>query len=178
MNPLRLLSIITLLSFSGSMVNCGRQHTTNQMNQSQPASRGVQPLYQMMLEWAVLNQQLPGRTSKIAFPDRNLIKDVPVIRVSSENVPSDVKLSLPNKQIQILSEEGLQKLADETGDFLAFRFSELNLSDGSAELGLNLNWILPKNSQKGVLSGGGTRILFRFQDGTWTFQKQGGFWIP
>ena len=39
------------------------------------------PLFQQMLEWAVLARPLPGQPGRIVFPDRQLIKDASPIRV-------------------------------------------------------------------------------------------------
>lgn len=162
---------------SGLMVSCSQQGFATQTDKSGTGIKDVRALYQIMLEWAVLNKPLPGQSAAVVFPDHNLIKDDPVIWISSENLSSGVKFSLPNKQIQVLPEEELQKIADEEGDFLAFCFSELKTFEEFAELGLELRWFLSQSSQLAPLSGGGTRIRFRWQDGEWKFEKLLGMWI-
>lgn len=135
------------------------------------------PLYQIILEWAVLNTPLPRQASPVFFPDRKLLQEAAVIRVGKENLPPDVKLSLPDKPVQILSEEELQRLADRTGELPALRFTELKASDGVAELGLDLVWFVRKDAQALPLSGGGVRLRFRWQDEAWKFEKRQGLRI-
>jgi hypothetical protein len=135
------------------------------------AEKDANLLYQIMLEWAVLNKPLPGQTEEIAFPDRGLIQDTPVIYVSTDNLPSDVRLSLPDKTIQVLPEEELQKIADQERQFPAFRFTELKAAEDAAELGLDLVWFVPEKAQVFPLSGGGVQMRFRWQEGSWKFEK-------
>lgn len=155
--------------------------------QNLPASAGAgvpsapekdpRPLYQTMLEWAVVNTALPGQTSSVFFPDRHLFQNQPVIRVSRENLPADVKLSLPNKPVQVSSEDELQKLAEREGQFPALRFTELKAAEDTAELGLDLVWLVPQKADILPLSGGGVRLRFRWQEGAWKFERSRGLRI-
>ncbi len=143
-----------------------------------PASlRTAGALFQQMLEWAVLARPLPGQPGRIVFPDRQLIKDASPIRVSSENLPPGVRLSLPGRKIEVLPEARLEKMAEEAGKFPAFRFSKVMIIGEFAELGLELRWFLRKPSGAAPLSGGGVRIRFRWQGGEWRFEKRLGMWI-
>ncbi|MCR4319149.1 MAG: hypothetical protein NUV74_02290 [Candidatus Brocadiaceae bacterium] len=161
----------------GLRVSFSQQAFATQTGKSETEIKDVRVLYQSMLEWAVLNKPLPGQSSGTTFPDYNLIKDATVIRVSSRNLPSEVKLSLPNRQIHVLSEEKLQKNAAENGDFFAFYFGKLETIGEFAELDLELRWFTSKSSHAALLSGGGTRIRFRWQEGKWRFEKLLGMWI-
>lgn len=130
-----------------------------------------------MLEWAVVGKPLPGQPARLAFPDHDLIKDAPVIRVSNKNLPPDLQLFLPSRRIEILPEERLERLAEATGEFPAFRFGEVKTFGEFADVELALRWYTPKDPKVVPLSGGGVRIRFRWQEGGWKFDKSLGMWI-
>jgi hypothetical protein len=130
-----------------------------------------------MLEWAVLAKPLPGQPGRIAFPDRYLVKDASLIRVSSENLPPGVRLSLPGRQIEVLPDAKLAQMAKEIGKFPVLRFGKVKISGEFAELGLELRWFPGERPRVVPLSGGGVRIRFRWQGGQWRFEKRLGMWI-
>ena len=144
---------------------------------AESVQRDVRALYQPMLEWAVLAKPRPGQPGRIIFPDRYLFKDASLIRVSSENLPPEVRLSLPSREIEVLPEAKLQQMAEEVGKFPVLRFSKVKTFGEFAELGVELRWYLGKPSRIVPLSGGGVRIRFRRKGGTWKFEKRLGMWI-
>ena len=135
------------------------------------------PLYQMLLEWAVLETPLPGQTRPLFFPERDLLKEASVIRVVKGSVPSGVTLSLPDKRVQVLSEQELQGLADREGELHALQFTPLMDRPEGAEIGLDLVWFVRKDSPVLPLSGGGVRLLFRWHEGAWKFERSRGLRI-
>ncbi len=165
------------LGLVGLVVSASYLSSAPQPGIAGTVQKDVKALYQLMLEWAVLAKPLPGQSARIAFPDHHLIKDASLIRVSSKNLPPEVHLSLPHRQIQVLAEETLEQMADEVGEFPAFHFSEVKIFEEFAELGLELRWFLSKSSQVVPLSGGGVRIRFRWQGGQWRFEKRFSMWI-
>lgn len=168
---LRGLAVLGLLAF------CGLPGAAPRSAMAGSVQVDVRALYQPMLEWAVLAKPLPFQPGRIIFPDRYLFKDASLIRVSSENLPPGVRLSLPGRQIEVLPDAKLERMAEEIGKFPVLRFSKVKTFEEFAELGLELWWFLGKGSRVVPLSGGGVRIRFRWQGGQWRFEKHLGMRI-
>ncbi len=170
------MHVLRGLAFLGLLV-CSSPAAASPSGVAGAVQADVRPLYQLMLEWAVLAKPLPGGVGQVVFPDRYLIKDTSLIRVSSENLPPGLRLTLPSRQIQILPEKKLKQIAAEAGKFPALFFSKVKTFEAFAELGVELRWYLGKPSRTVPLSGGGVRIRFRWKGGTWKFEKRLGMWI-
>lgn len=131
----------------------------------------TRPLYQMLLEWAVLDNPLPAQTGELHFPDRQLLLDRQAIRLSTENLPKGLALSLPGKALERLDPRQLQDLAEKDGSLPALQFGELKTVEGDTELGVDLVWFVPRASAQVPLSGGGVRLRFQWLEGGWRLAK-------
>lgn len=169
-----LLLFLVALSLSTS---CERRDTSGQPTGPGDRAKDTPALYQLVLEWAVLNKPLPGQTADLPFPDRNLLQDRQTVRLSQSGLPRGITLSLPDMGVQVLSENELQKQAEQSGRFPALRFGELVVSGDEVELELEMVWFVPKRSRELPLSGGGVTLRLHWQDGAWRVQGLQGLRI-
>ncbi|MSQ12718.1 MAG: hypothetical protein EXR47_00960 [Dehalococcoidia bacterium] len=116
--------------------SCEGRGTSSQQAGNGDGAKDPPALYQLVLEWAVLNKPLPSQTADLPFPNRNLLQDRQTVRLSQSGLPRGVTLSLPDRDVQVLSEDELQKQAERSGRFPARRFGELVVSGDEVELEL------------------------------------------
>ena len=71
----------------------------------------------------------------------------------------------------------LSDIADKKGDFVYIQLGHMTINNDKASIGISTNWMLPSNSKRLVLSGGGYIADFQKIDGKWTFIKKHNEWI-
>ncbi len=110
-------------------------------------------LIHLTLERALVAKEIPDYGLLTAEQDD--------IVLSTENIPAALVPELPGITLILLTPEQIQSLANEKGDFLYLRFSEITaLSDTQARVALDNTWMRAEDSQTMYLSGGGFVMEF------------------
>jgi hypothetical protein len=88
------------------------------------------------------------------------------------NVISDVRFCLKTK-------EELQKIADESIDFIHLSLGSIDIKENSATIGISTNWISSNKTAKKRFyqSGGGYILIFEKVNGEWKYVKTLESWI-
>ena len=102
-------------------------------------------------------------------------KDNKII-LSTENIKKEWLTTKEKQELNLMEQSEIQRLADNTGDFLYLKFSELKVKGKCVSVSLDNIWAIGKNSGKGYLSGGGVTYEFRKIDNRWVKKYVTG-WI-
>lgn len=126
-------------------------------------------LIYLTLERALVAKEIPDYELLTAEQD--------AIVLSTENIPTALVPELPGITLVLLTPEQIQSLANEKGDFLYLRFSEITpLSDTQARVVLDNTWMRAEDSQTTYLSGGGFVMEFTKTATGWIGEVTGA-WI-
>lgn len=87
--------------------------------------------------------------------------------LSTKNIKPDWITDTAKWKIKLLTQNQVQRKADNEGDFLYMSFRELNVKGGCVVVDFDYTWAVGKNSGFGYLSGGGFTMEFRKQAGSW-----------
>lgn len=97
-------------------------------------------IVRLSLEWALVDKKIPDH--------RLFFLEMENIILSEENIEAGVLLQMPGVNLTLLHPEEIQKKADEEGDFLYLRFSQLEVSNSEAKVSLDSIWAAGKDSKE------------------------------
>ena len=131
----------------------------------------INQLLNIMLNTILNNSPYPGQDAQNTyFPDIELVQKNPEVIVSDENLASACCFEVPGYTICVIPQDNLHSRAAEEGDYPYLALTEVQLSDYSVVLTLQLKWAISEASQKMgkyYFSGGGVKVKFILQDGEW-----------
>ena len=114
-------------------------------------------LAELALQWAVDG----------GLADFTRVKDPAKLLVSTANLGPKMVLKLPGRSVSILSPARLQAQADNSGDFLYFRFGPFRRDQQGTRVTLSLAWAVSTHSSTLYLSGAGATLHFEKHAGKW-----------
>ncbi|MFZ3130616.1 MAG: hypothetical protein WA125_05795 [Desulfosporosinus sp.] len=122
------------------------------------------------------------RTLEIALvekklPDYELLNKEDSITLSLENIDPETIPKIPGVNFIVLSPELIQEKANNEGDVLYLRFSNLKVHFLQSSVSLDNSWATAVKSKKGYLSGGGFTIWFFNVLGNWINSPIISAWI-
>ena len=178
---------ITFLILILSMFSCAKKiYTSNEYFNCNNISDFNADTDKKQLIYTILERAV---VSKKDIADYHLISDKNKVYVSDIAYskffggierPSEIpieKSEVPNKinnvKFCIKSKPELQKIADETGNFLYLTLGNIEIKENTAKIGVMTSWsVSEKNKRKMVMmSGGGYVWEFEKKDGNWIFIK-------
>lgn len=99
--------------------------------------------------------------------------DIQEFQFEDSEIPAEIK----DVRYCLKSQDELQKIANETSDFVYLTFGNIEFTEDLAQIGLATGWQSQTNSKKMYLSGGGYVLQYKKVDGKWVFDKILKSWI-
>jgi hypothetical protein len=167
---------------------CNRPfYTNNKFFDCKPNSNFVADTDKKILITKILNRAVIEQKD---VPSYDLIEDKTKIYISEIYYPdfwnskeklvlkkSEIPIQIGNVRFCIKSEAELQKIADQTSDFLYLNLIDIRIEGDTATVGLTLFWQSQTDSKIVYLSGGGLICQYIKVNREWIYDKNLRHWM-
>ncbi len=141
--------------------------------QEKPPVQEISAALETLLQWAILGEPLAGAPERGQFlGDLRGLSDHETIVLFGDNLPPGLDISLPGKEVLLLTRQQAHERADAEGDYFGIQLDEPRVASGFAEITLHAIRVAPAWGRTWGLSFG--TILLRKEDGKWRFHAWEG----
>lgn len=143
--------------------------------QEKPPAQEVSAAVETLLRWMILGEPLAGAPEDAQIlPGLKGLSEEKTIVLFGDNLPLGLDISLPGKEVLVLSQQQAQERAGREGEYPGIKLGQPRLAYGFAEISLDAIYIGPPWGRSWGSSGG--TILLRKEDGKWRFHAwEGGY---